>query len=308
VRDENVGASAWNDAFAVARGDWVLVLDDDCYLPADGLRRALAAAADHAADLVSFRVVSTHDPAYAFTDAYRTGLLTFWGCAFLVRRPVIQSLGGYDPEIFIWANELELMLRFFDRGHRHLHFPDVPAQHMKPPPDPADELIAWRGYRTNAHNHAYVAGRLLRHRDGARVLVSMIVRRSATALLRGRGPAPGVADTLRGYVHGLRHRAPLRNAYLSRFYRRNFEPYTKLWPLLPGLREVATLEAGRSASIRRRDAFFEERRELYPDEPAALRFLGSSRGTWAGSASAEIGRAALRPRPSSGRRPKMIRS
>src|SRR3954467_7669703 len=58
-RPENIGAPAWNDGFAVARGDYVLILDDDCYLPPDGLRRAVAAAEEHAADLVSFRVVST---------------------------------------------------------------------------------------------------------------------------------------------------------------------------------------------------------------------------------------------------------
>jgi GT2 family glycosyltransferase len=274
VRDENVGASAWNDTFAVARGEWILVLDDDCYLPADGLRRGLAAAADHDADLVSFKVVSTHDPGYDFTEAFRTGLLSFWGCAFLVRRDTILSLGGYDPEIFIWANELELMLRFFDRGHRHLHLPDVAAQHMRPPPGPGDESLAWRMYRTNAHNYAYIAGKLLHHRDAARVLVSMLARRSGTALVRRRGPAAGVADTLRGYAHGLRHRAPVRSAYLSRFYRRNFEPYANPWPLRPRLRDLGRLRM-RSSAILRREAFFERRRWLYPSSPASLRFLAA---------------------------------
>src|SRR5215212_701428 len=53
-RERNVGVSGWNDGFAAARGDWVLALDDDCYLPPDGLGRALAAASEHRADLVSF--------------------------------------------------------------------------------------------------------------------------------------------------------------------------------------------------------------------------------------------------------------
>ena len=39
VRDENIGASAWNDGFAVARGDFVLILDDDCYLPSGRARQ-----------------------------------------------------------------------------------------------------------------------------------------------------------------------------------------------------------------------------------------------------------------------------
>src|SRR3954470_16045342 len=92
-RCENVGVSAWNDGFAVARGDWVLALDDDCYLPPDGLRRALAAAGERRADLVSFSVRSSIESSYRFDiDAYRTGLLTFWGCAALLRREVLQEL------------------------------------------------------------------------------------------------------------------------------------------------------------------------------------------------------------------------
>src|SRR5256885_3964020 len=50
TREDNIGAPAWNDGFAIARGDYVLILDDDCYLPPDGLRRAVAAAVEHEAD------------------------------------------------------------------------------------------------------------------------------------------------------------------------------------------------------------------------------------------------------------------
>ena len=57
VREENCGVSGWNDGLAVASGDWVLLLDDDCYLPPDGLRRAVLGAREHEADLVSFAVL-----------------------------------------------------------------------------------------------------------------------------------------------------------------------------------------------------------------------------------------------------------
>src|SRR6476620_8500002 len=55
-REVNTGVSAINDGFAVATGDYVLGLDDDCYLPPAGLRRAIALAQEHQADLVSFGV------------------------------------------------------------------------------------------------------------------------------------------------------------------------------------------------------------------------------------------------------------
>src|SRR3954454_10421961 len=98
-RPTNCGISGWNDGFAEARGDYVLALDDDCYLPPDGLRQAVAAAEENDADLVSFAVARPGDPDYRFNDGYRTGLLSFWGCAVLMRRSVLERLHGYDPDI-----------------------------------------------------------------------------------------------------------------------------------------------------------------------------------------------------------------
>jgi GT2 family glycosyltransferase len=157
VRDENCGVSGWNDGFAAARGEFVLALDDDCYLPADGLRNAVQAAREHDADLVSFSVRSSFDATYRFDQRYRTGLLGFWGCAVLMRRRALTELNGYDPAIFVWANELEFMLRFFDRGFRHLHLPEVQAVHMKLP-RPWLEYLATRPYRINTRHLAYIAG------------------------------------------------------------------------------------------------------------------------------------------------------
>ena len=67
----------------------------------------------------------TEEPGHRFDLQYRTGLLTFWGCAALVRRQVLERIGGYDPNIFVWANEVEFMLRFYEAGFRHLHMPEV---------------------------------------------------------------------------------------------------------------------------------------------------------------------------------------
>src|SRR3954469_26080815 len=73
-REVNSGVSGFNDGFAVARGDYVLALDDDCYLPPDGLSRAVEAAQEHDADLVSFAVRALDNPEYRFNERYRTGL------------------------------------------------------------------------------------------------------------------------------------------------------------------------------------------------------------------------------------------
>ncbi len=278
VRDENVGVSGWNDGFAAASGEWVLALDDDCYLPPDGLRRAIAAADEHQADLVSFKVVSTADPDHVFTEKYRTGLFMFWGCAVLVRRTPLQELEGYDPQIFVWANELEFMLRFFDRGYRHLHLPEVVAQHMKALPPEKATWIEERGYRVNARHWGYIAAKLLRRRDAVEALLALLATDVRDGLRVDPVALKAVPDTFKGFVCGLRHRQPLRNPALSRFYRRNFETFASPWwlsrPIGHLLRDLP-LEVSRRSQpqdVGRRDEYYAERARYYPEEPATLQF------------------------------------
>jgi hypothetical protein len=88
-------------------------------------------------------------------------------------------------------------------------------------------------------------------------------------------------DTVRGFIHGLRHRDPVRNAALSRFYRRNFETFASPWWLARPLRELllamprevaarAIRGQRRPEGIGRRESYFDERATFYPDEGAAV--------------------------------------
>lgn len=269
ARETNIGAPAWNDGFAVARGDYVLILDDDCYLPPDGLRRAVEAAREHDAQLVSFKVVSTRDRSWVFSDRFRTGLLSFWGCAWLVRRDALDELGGYDPELFMWANEIDFTIRFYDHGYRHVHLPEVVAQHMKAP-EPGDDAFDLRGYRTNARNWAYVAGKLLRPRDAAAALLALTARGLRNALRANPRALVGLPLTAAGFAHGLRHRRAVASAELSRCYRRDFHTFVNPARLARPVHEVLRDPGGRSPS--RREDFFAARPHLYPQAEAVLDF------------------------------------
>jgi glycosyltransferase involved in cell wall biosynthesis len=290
-RTTNIGAPAWNEGFRAARGDYVLILDDDCYLERDGLRRAVAAAEEHDAGMVTFKVISTVEPEYVFTERYRTGMFSFWGCSWLVRRDVLDELGGYDPEIFVWTNELEFTMRFYDHGFRHLHLPSVVGQHMKPPP--RDPVEVWdekdtRGYKMNTRHWGYIAGKLLRPRDAVECLIALSARVIRDGLRLSPVLIGGVWDTLRGFVHGLRHREPI-GPELSRFYRHNFQSFASVWWLArraPDLLLALPREAARAAlgrdqrpeGIGRFQRFFAERAEFYPLEQTMLAEAGREGG------------------------------
>ncbi len=280
THERNVGVSGWNLGFEAARADWVLALDDDCYLRPDGLRRAIAAAREHDADMVSFKVMSTKQPGHYFDEEWWAGLFGFWGCAVLFRTPVIKELGGYDPWIFLHSNETELAIRLLDRGYRHLHLPDVVAEHMKEPPKklPFDQVdYSARGIH-NRH-HGYTVGKLLRLPDALRALGAMIATDLRDGFRYNWRAATHWHQLVIGFVAGLRRREPVRPE-VSRLYRENYWLYAGPWrmsrPPLELLRGVvAELLQGRVREAKRppssrREEYFAARARYYPEDRGAL--------------------------------------
>jgi GT2 family glycosyltransferase len=263
---DNVGASAWNRAFAVGRGTWFLVLDDDAHLEGDGLKRAVAAAEATDADLVSFRVRSGPRPDYLFNDEYVTGLLAFWGCAWLISRRAIDRLEGYDPYIFMWGNEAELTARLLDEGFRHLFLADVVAVHMKVPRWQA-KTYERRGHELNFRHWAYMAGKLLRPLDAARVLGRLLLTVLLDAVALSPRSLRTVPIVLAGFRDGLRHRRPLRPA-VSATYRDAFASFVNplRWLRRPGER----LRGGGLDTAERQRRFYAARPDVYPDGTGVL--------------------------------------
>jgi GT2 family glycosyltransferase len=208
----NIGASAWNIGMSTARGEWRLILDDDCYITGDALKTAIRNAEMHRADLVSFLVASSEDPGF-FNDGTRSpGLLGFVGCSALFSRRAIETEPFYDPHLFIWGNELELTIRLLDRGLRHLYLPEVVSVHQKAIPAPT---LSIRFATINQRHWAYSAGKLLQPGDALVVLARLVLRTLVDAARSDKRLLRTIPTTLAGFVDGLRRRRPVRPAVSS---------------------------------------------------------------------------------------------
>jgi hypothetical protein len=181
-------------------------------------------------------------------------------------------LRGYDPQIFVWANEVEFMLRFLDQGFRHLHLAEVVAIHAKPPRDRSTSFPE-RLYRFNARHLAYVAGKLLRRRDAAAVLVTLLSRGLRDGIRADTGAFKGLLDTLKGFLHGLEHRRPVRRE-VSRAYRHNFLDFASPLALARPLSEIARDALGSGprpiGDVGRRGEWLAKRPRFYPEQRGVL--------------------------------------
>jgi GT2 family glycosyltransferase len=257
LRGDNAGISGWNDGFRKGTGEWILALDDDCYLEPAGLSRAVQAAVAGKADLVSFLVRDPRRPVFVFNRHYNTGLLSFWGCAVLFHHRVLSALGGFDPEIFVWGHEPEFMMRFFDAGFRHLYLPIVTAFHMNAPAYSEFRLL------TNHRHLGYIAGARFPGSRGVRALAALMVP-CADGL--GRQPfSPRnwklAAAAMAGYADGrLRHHRPVC-ARVADIYLKHFIEFSLRLRIRPTLRVTGT-----------------DRRRYFPYllETASLQLVGGS--------------------------------
>jgi hypothetical protein len=192
-----------------------------------------------------------------------------------MRRAVIERLGGYDPRIFVWGNELEFTVRALDQGFRHLYLPEVVAVHMKEPPD-GEGYAGSRGYRLNVRHLAYVAVKLLHARQATLVLAALAAKALRDAVREDRRALGSLRDVAAGLCEGLRAREPVRSRALSRAYRENIVVFAGPWAIARDPRELIRRDGGRPPG--RRQEFYERRPRYYPRATATLRFTESGPG------------------------------
>lgn len=137
---ENIGIDALNKAFMAATGDYVLVLDDDSWPEhgtiARGVQR-LEAAPDVgliACDIIDPKSRMRWDMAYLPRVPGRgpQPWHCFVGCGFFMRRSLLQEIGGYPEDFFLYANEAPLAIEVLRRGYEIEFLPDAQVYHAMP--------------------------------------------------------------------------------------------------------------------------------------------------------------------------------
>jgi len=129
----NIGVPGWNYGFKEGKGDYFLVLDDDCHIEGDALKNSIQfLETNQEYGFLSFNVIDP-DTGYPYTQFMPFGIFSFWGCAVLIRRDVIEKIGGFDNNIFLYAHEMEFTFRALKNGYKHKIMLSEFAYHRKNP-------------------------------------------------------------------------------------------------------------------------------------------------------------------------------
>jgi GT2 family glycosyltransferase len=123
----NIGAPAWNIGFAIAKGDYFIILDDDSQLD-KGLDLALNYLNAHQ----DIGILALNITGGAFETGHWKDLSQysgFIGCGAIIRKELYNKIGGYADWIFLYTNEYEYGIRCMEAGYKIIYFSGCHVTH-----------------------------------------------------------------------------------------------------------------------------------------------------------------------------------
>jgi GT2 family glycosyltransferase/2-phospho-L-lactate transferase/gluconeogenesis factor (CofD/UPF0052 family) len=141
---KNTGMTGYNVGLATARGKYVIMLDDDSHLAPDAVSKMVKIwELDENQDVgaMAFRVINpingslvTHlwEERLGEVEPGREREITsFAACGAAVRRDMLDEVGYFDDDFFLYATEDDLSIRIWDAGHKIVYEPRCLSYHRE---------------------------------------------------------------------------------------------------------------------------------------------------------------------------------
>ncbi|MEO5358097.1 MAG: glycosyltransferase family 2 protein [Nitrospirae bacterium YQR-1] len=141
---ENTGVSAYNVGFKHSAGKYILILDDDSFPEEGAIEKMvekfeqdplLGVAAFDVRDYYNYRETTgkVDDKTEKEETLSNNYIMSFNGAGAGLRKEIIDAIGGYPEEFFLYFNETDLALRVWNLGFKVKFFPDLVSYHKNSP-------------------------------------------------------------------------------------------------------------------------------------------------------------------------------
>lgn len=186
---ENLGMAGYSLGFEQARGEIIFQMDNDSLMPdATVLKEVLDRfGRDEDLAVVATRVEeyraqeniavlrardTRHGPLY--TGGFHSGGVGF-------RRKILEKMGGYPRDVFLYGSELFLQMRFLAAGYRIGFFPEILMLHKS-----SDTARSKRGLYYELRNRYWFMRCFATGRQRLRYLPGMLAHDALYALAKGK--------------------------------------------------------------------------------------------------------------------------
>jgi len=118
---KNIGITGWNEGFKRAKGEYVMVLDDDSYPTTGVIENGINEFQyDRKLGAVTFNVHNTRTNSSETKDFMRYPYF-FHGCGTLFKKRAVDAVGYFNEMIFIYYHELDYSARIYNAGYNILY-------------------------------------------------------------------------------------------------------------------------------------------------------------------------------------------
>jgi GT2 family glycosyltransferase len=141
---KNMGIEAYNIGFENARGEFIIIIDDDSFPAKDALEKMVERFQDDPKlGVVAFDVRNYYhyDEVKQMMNSFNAAkarasgnyYMAFNGAGAGIRAQLFKQVGYYPEEFFLYNNELDTAYRIWDAGYTIKSFPDIVAYHKYSP-------------------------------------------------------------------------------------------------------------------------------------------------------------------------------
>ncbi|MFA6541881.1 MAG: glycosyltransferase family 2 protein [Bacteroidota bacterium] len=128
---KNIGIAGWNEGFKAAKGEYVLVLDDDSYPNKNTILEGINEFEKGITiGIISFNVFNLRIQK-SETDDFLQPPYFFNGCGAMIKKSVIESIGYYNERYFLYYNELDYSARCYNAGFQIRYLSKVTVSHTQ---------------------------------------------------------------------------------------------------------------------------------------------------------------------------------
>jgi GT2 family glycosyltransferase len=138
--DSSYGAcETFNIGFVNSTGEYVIVMDNDALLEKDWIEKAIIEFEnDEKLGCVAGRVLNYYTKEdwgfwiYGLEDGYKDKefyTTVFVGCSALIKKKILDEVGGYPKEYFLYWNDVALGAEVVNHGYKIKYVPNIVAYH-----------------------------------------------------------------------------------------------------------------------------------------------------------------------------------
>lgn len=128
---KNIGIAGWNEGFKIAKGEYVLVLDDDSYPIDRTLKNGIAKIME--SEMLGAVAFNVYNSMYERSETcdFLENPCFFNGCGALIRKSIFKEIGYYSNLIFLYYNELEFCSRIYDKDFKIVYLENAYCIHQQ---------------------------------------------------------------------------------------------------------------------------------------------------------------------------------